>query len=139
MNSKILQTIKQIRSPVESPVCCREKYPTRMTLSHSKGDSSLATTVKQTTQGLLLYESNREWRKALTVALRLMSNPNSSLWPLAPSSLFFCLPSYNEILQNNKEGNYKRHAIITGSWISVNQTCNHHNILLKQEHIEEPQ
>ena len=111
----------------------------RMTLSHSKGDSTSATIKAKLFEITSLWDVRERRKRSTNRGLPLMIDPIFSLCCLLPAPCSFTGPATPRSCKMAREGNYKKHTFIIDSRIRINQIHKHNNTLLKHMHIEEPQ
>ena len=92
-----------------------------MTLSHSKGDSSLATVKAKLSKMTSLRHAKEERKRSTHRCLAQMVDPIFSLCCLLPAPCHLTSPATQDPANKTRKGNYKKHAFITDSRISINQ------------------
>ena len=97
-----------------------------MTLSHSKGDSTSATTEYKAIQDYFFMRWEREEKDdLLTVILRLIVDPVFTPCCLLLAPCSFTGPATQRSCKSTRKGNYKKHTSIIDSRIRINQIYKH--------------
>ena len=97
-----------------------------MTLSHSKGDSTSATTECKAIQDYFFMRWEREEKDdLLTVILRLIVDPVFTPCCLLLAPCSFTGPATQRSCKSTRKGNYKKHTFIIDSRIRINQIYKH--------------
>ena len=106
-----------------------------MTLSHSKGDSTSATTECKAIQDYFFIGWEREEKDdLLTVILRLIVDPVFTPCCLLLAPCPFTGPATHRSCKSTRKGNYKKHTSIIDYRISINQMYKHLFIIMTHAH-----